>query len=204
MNTSPITADTATLFKDPETGLLHSIDKAWIWALFFGPLYFLVKRAWLYAGVFFLVSMAIPGLVNIFYAFIAQRLLRDLYNKKGWIPQDPSVLKTTKLLPPIAILLGNKDRSRDGTSSPESVQSPVARQYPDAGPTPPAPKPAASPVPNYTPAPDSQSGMTSESRRNLGFNIVFAIGAVIIIATTLFDTEINVLLEQIKSLIENN
>lgn len=204
MNTLPTSAENATLFKDPSTGLLHSIDKAWLWALLFGPLYFLVKRAWLHAAIFFVFSIFIPGFLNVVYAFIAQNLLRDLYTKNGWIPQDRSVLETTQLVPPIAILLGKKRSTRYGTSSTGSAQNPAESKSPGSGATSPKPKPTAPPRPSYTPSPVSQSSMTSESQRNLVFNIVFVIGAIIIIAMTFLDIEFSSLLAQLKSLLQNN
>ncbi|MBT6432203.1 MAG: hypothetical protein HOK97_16495 [Deltaproteobacteria bacterium] len=200
MNSGPITADTATLFKDPETGLLHSIDKAWLWTLLFGPFYFAVKRAWLHAVIFFVFSIFIPGFLNLVYAFTAQRFLRDLYNKKGWIPQDPSVLETTKLISPLNLLL-EKNRFA-GSGAPK--QTPAEPQYPAPTSQPQKPEPVAPAAPSYTPTPVSRPGITTEAQRNLRFNIVFVIGAIIIIAMTSLDIEFSSLLEQVKSLLENN
>ncbi|WP_300160022.1 hypothetical protein [Solidesulfovibrio sp.] len=77
---------TAQAFVDPSTGHVVRFERAWLWALLFGPLYFAWRGAWFHAfmGIFAVVLTA--GLAWLVYPFFAARLLRRHYLRQGFDP----------------------------------------------------------------------------------------------------------------------
>lgn len=82
-------------FKNPENGYVEEKSVPWLWALLFSGLYFIANGLWGQTIIWFaiasllVVSMGPPGLllvaiVNIIYAFLATKLIRGAYLRKGW------------------------------------------------------------------------------------------------------------------------
>jgi len=86
----------ATYFMNPAN---RYIEKAtgpwtWLWALLFGPFYFIYKGAWphAFAYVFALlflgrdvIAVLVATLLWIVFAFAAYPIVRKTYLRKGWV-----------------------------------------------------------------------------------------------------------------------
>lgn len=74
-------------YTEQVTGVL-----SWLWALLFGPLYFLVKGAWGHAVVYFIIASTVlaiapPLIVFLWfgYAFATYGIIQKQDFRKGWV-----------------------------------------------------------------------------------------------------------------------
>lgn len=71
-------------FQRPEDGRIEESPVPWLWsAMPFGFVYFALKRAWLHAVIWVVVS---PLGLGIFYVLFARRLVEKSYLRHGWRP----------------------------------------------------------------------------------------------------------------------
>jgi hypothetical protein len=59
---------------------------AWLWVLFFGPVYLALKGVWRH--VFISIVLTPFGLPWLVYPFYAKSILHNNYLRMGWIPID--------------------------------------------------------------------------------------------------------------------
>lgn len=91
----------STYFQNPSNGYIEMATSrwTWLWALLFGPFFFLYKGAWVEVIVYLLtpfvpsdnllISISAYLLVWIGYAFAARSLLNLRYHRRGWIELPP-------------------------------------------------------------------------------------------------------------------
>lgn len=77
----------ASYFKNPTNGYVEkgTTGWSWLWALLFGPFYFVYKGVWGHALINFFLGPMTLGIVWIVYAFFAAGIVRKNYRQRGWI-----------------------------------------------------------------------------------------------------------------------
>jgi hypothetical protein len=88
-------------FKNPQNDYVETSSVPLLWALLFGPLYFVFKGAYRHFVIFALLAIPIsifihPVLVMfiwIVYAFLAPSIIQSSYLRRGWveIKPDPNI-----------------------------------------------------------------------------------------------------------------
>lgn len=75
----------ATYFRNPTNDYVEKATTrwTWLWALLFGPFYFLYKGIWSHAIINFIFWPLI--VVWIGYAIFASDLVKKSYRQRGWI-----------------------------------------------------------------------------------------------------------------------
>lgn len=74
-------------FKNAMNGHIEVVpNRAWLWVLLFGGLYFLVKGVWTHAAVSFVAAFFTFGASWLVYPFFAKRIMTSHYLRNGWIP----------------------------------------------------------------------------------------------------------------------
>jgi len=72
-------------FKNPSNGHIEYADKAWLWTLLFGGLYFASKGIWSHAVIGLVLAIFTYGVSWFIYPFFATQIVRTNYLRKGWI-----------------------------------------------------------------------------------------------------------------------
>ena len=72
-------------FRNPANGYTEAFSVPWLWTLLFGPIYFAVKRVspHVFASIF--LALLTVGVSWLIYPFFAQRVMRRVYLRKGWV-----------------------------------------------------------------------------------------------------------------------
>lgn len=71
-------------FQNPANGYEEEVSNAFLWALLFGPLYFVVRGVWTHAAAALLLIPVTAGVSWLVYPFLAKKVLRKSYLQKGW------------------------------------------------------------------------------------------------------------------------
>ncbi len=83
-------------FKNPQNDYVEESWCPWIYALFFGPLYFLFKgiyRHFFLSLIVILVTswtIVVPVLTWVVYMFAAPSIVAESYLRKGWVEVKPA------------------------------------------------------------------------------------------------------------------
>ncbi len=74
-------------YKNPSTDSIEEVSEfIWVWVLFFGVIYFLIKGVWNHALVWFLLAPITAGISMIAYAYYSREIMHKHYLDKGWNP----------------------------------------------------------------------------------------------------------------------
>jgi hypothetical protein len=72
-------------FENPSNGYVETVNNAGLWAFIFGPFYFIWRRQWFHALASFVLACVTAGICwFVIYPFIASRIMRNAYLRKGW------------------------------------------------------------------------------------------------------------------------
>ncbi len=64
----------------------------WVWTLLFCPFYFMSKSIWTHGVISLIVSIFLPFVPSVIYAFGAKDIVRKHYRDKGWNEVDVPIL----------------------------------------------------------------------------------------------------------------
>ena len=203
----------ALAFRNPETNEVENIQLSWLYILLFGPLYFLYKRIWLHAFLCGVLSIFFLPFSTMVYAYFSKTVLRKYYNDNDWIPENitagnlipKALFSLFRNRPFIKIFLepmvhkamqDHKSASGwDKLTGPNLPTDEPVILEPFQAPKPPEPK--------YDMKPEPSLEDNSEKKRNRTFNIIFAIGGLIIIIWSL-ELDFELIRSQIESFILEN
>lgn len=71
-------------FQNPSNGYIEETKDQWVWALLFGPFYFLYKGIWVHFIMGLVLGFFTYGISILFYAYYAENLVYEHYMSKGW------------------------------------------------------------------------------------------------------------------------
>lgn len=81
-----IDPSSATVFRHPKSGQQTDIDRAWLWTLLFGVIYFAIKGVWTHAIASLLLAFGTAGISWLIYPVFAKKIVRNHLLVKGWQP----------------------------------------------------------------------------------------------------------------------
>jgi hypothetical protein len=81
----------ATRFRNLANGYEETTDRAGLWCLLFGFVYFAVKGVWTHAVAGLALAIVTAGASWFVYPFFAQQILEKHYLRNGWVPSGSSV-----------------------------------------------------------------------------------------------------------------
>lgn len=91
----------ASYFRNPANSYVEKATSSWtwLWALLFGPFFFIYKGAWAVSFVYFLCLLFLTGgqagiivaiALWIIFAAVATPVVRKVYLRRGWVDASPS------------------------------------------------------------------------------------------------------------------
>lgn len=79
-------------FENPQNGYRESVTFGpFVWALLFGPLYYMIRGIWSHAIVLLILTLVLwPTIIGamfvwIVWAFLAPIIVANSYRRKGWV-----------------------------------------------------------------------------------------------------------------------
>ena len=72
-------------FRDPSSERIEALGDPFLFSMLCGPLYFLARGMWVPASLQLLLLPLTLGLAWFVTPFLAERIVRGHYRRKGWV-----------------------------------------------------------------------------------------------------------------------
>jgi len=76
-------------FQNPNNRYIEDVERAGLWCLLFGTLYFAVKGVWGHAVISLVLAILTVGISWLIYPFFAQQIVETNYLRRGWVRLNP-------------------------------------------------------------------------------------------------------------------
>ena len=78
------------LFKNPSNNYVEKVSSkfSWLWCFLLGPIYWIYKGIWRHAIIHFILAIITAGGVSLVYPFFTYKIIRNHFNKIGWVKVD--------------------------------------------------------------------------------------------------------------------
>ena len=77
-------------FKNPSNNYIEKVSSSfsWLWCCLFGPIYWIYKGIWRHAIIHLILVVITAGGVSLIYPFFTYKIIRNHFNKIGWVKVD--------------------------------------------------------------------------------------------------------------------